>query len=103
MRTNQPPSPQHVLGTDSGGRELIAVMIALGSLSGSRFANTDLRSLASYLVAALGSFSVAVAIPDGLVTPVVRDADQLSISAIASKVASINSTLNELPGGLSSA
>lgn len=30
--------------------------------------------------------SVAVAIPDGLVTPVVRDADQLSISAIASKV-----------------
>jgi pyruvate dehydrogenase E2 component (dihydrolipoamide acetyltransferase) len=30
--------------------------------------------------------SVAVAVPDGLVTPVVRDADQLSISAIAAKV-----------------
>ena len=30
--------------------------------------------------------SVAVAVPDGLVTPVIRDADQLSISAIAGKV-----------------
>ncbi|CAN5597288.1 pyruvate dehydrogenase complex dihydrolipoamide acetyltransferase [soil metagenome] len=30
--------------------------------------------------------SVAVAVPEGLVTPVVRDADQLSISAIAAKV-----------------
>ena len=30
--------------------------------------------------------SVAVAVPDGLVTPVIRDADQLSISAIAAKV-----------------
>jgi uncharacterized protein len=39
-----------------------AVMVALGSLSGSRFANTDLRSLANYFAAALGSFSVAVAI-----------------------------------------
>jgi membrane AbrB-like protein len=39
-----------------------AVMVSLGSLSGSRFANTDLRVLAKYFVAALGSFSVAVAI-----------------------------------------
>ncbi len=28
VRTNQPPSAQHILGTDSGGRELIAVMVA---------------------------------------------------------------------------
>jgi peptide/nickel transport system permease protein len=28
VRTNQPPSWEHPLGTDSGGRELIAVMIA---------------------------------------------------------------------------
>lgn len=39
-----------------------AVMISLGSLSGARFANTDLRQLAKYLVAAFGSFAVAVAI-----------------------------------------
>lgn len=39
-----------------------AVMISLGSLSGARFANTDLRLLAKYLVAAFGSFAVAVAI-----------------------------------------
>jgi len=28
VRTNQPPSAQHPLGTDSGGRELVAVMVA---------------------------------------------------------------------------
>lgn len=39
-----------------------AAMISLGSLSGSRFANTDLRLMARHLAAALGSFSVAVAI-----------------------------------------
>jgi membrane AbrB-like protein len=39
-----------------------AVMISLGSLSGARFANTELRLLAKHCVAALGSFSVAVAI-----------------------------------------
>lgn len=39
-----------------------AVMISLGSLSGARFANTDLRRLLKYLVAAFGSFAVAVAI-----------------------------------------
>lgn len=39
-----------------------AVMVALGSLTGSRFANTDLRMAAGYLAAALGSFSVSVAI-----------------------------------------
>jgi membrane AbrB-like protein len=39
-----------------------AVMISLGSLSGARFANTELRLLARHCVAALGSFSVAVAI-----------------------------------------
>jgi membrane AbrB-like protein len=37
-----------------------AAMVGLGSLIGSRFANTDLRLLARYIVAALGSFSVAV-------------------------------------------
>ena len=39
-----------------------AVMISLGSLSGARFANTDVRQLAKYFLAAIGSFSVAVAI-----------------------------------------
>ena len=28
VRTNQPPSAEHILGTDSGGRELIAVIVA---------------------------------------------------------------------------
>lgn len=37
-----------------------AAMVGLGSLIGSRFANTDLRLLSRYIVAALGSFSVAV-------------------------------------------
>jgi membrane AbrB-like protein len=39
-----------------------AVMVALGALTGSRFANTDLRVLGKHVGAALGSFSVAVAI-----------------------------------------
>jgi membrane AbrB-like protein len=39
-----------------------AVMVALGALTGSRFANTDLRVLGKHVAAALGSFSVAVAI-----------------------------------------
>lgn len=39
-----------------------AAMVSLGALSGSRFANTDLRQLSRYVLAALGSFSVAVAI-----------------------------------------
>ncbi len=39
-----------------------AVMVALGALTGSRFAGTDLRTLLVYGAAALGSFSVAVAV-----------------------------------------
>lgn len=39
-----------------------AVMVALGALTGSRFANTQLRTLLSYSLAALGSFSVAILI-----------------------------------------
>lgn len=41
---------------------LNAVMVALGALTGSRFANTQLRTLLSYSLAALGSFSVAILI-----------------------------------------
>ncbi|MFN3351373.1 AbrB family transcriptional regulator [Pseudorhodoplanes sp.] len=39
-----------------------AVMVALGSITGARFANTELRLLLRHLWAALGSFSVSVAI-----------------------------------------
>jgi membrane AbrB-like protein len=39
-----------------------AVMVVLGSLTGARFANTDLRTLLKYLVAAIGSFSIATVI-----------------------------------------
>jgi membrane AbrB-like protein len=39
-----------------------AVMVGLGAITGSRFANTDLRLLLRHFGAALGSFSVAVAI-----------------------------------------
>ena len=39
-----------------------AVMVALGALTGSRFANTQMRTLLSYCLAALGSFSVAILI-----------------------------------------
>ena len=39
-----------------------AVMVALGALSGSRFANTQLRTLLHYSLAALGSFSIAIVI-----------------------------------------
>jgi membrane AbrB-like protein len=39
-----------------------AVMVHLGAITGSRFANTDLRLLFRHFGAALGSFSVAVAI-----------------------------------------
>ena len=39
-----------------------AAMVALGALTGSRFANTDLRLLLKHLVAALGSFAVAVSV-----------------------------------------
>lgn len=39
-----------------------AVMVGLGCITGSRFANTDLRLLFRHFGAALGSFSVAVAI-----------------------------------------
>jgi membrane AbrB-like protein len=39
-----------------------AVMVALGALTGARFANTQLRTLLSYSLAALGSFSVAILI-----------------------------------------
>jgi hypothetical protein len=39
-----------------------AVMVGLGAITGSRFANTDLRLLFRHSGAALGSFSVAVAI-----------------------------------------
>jgi len=37
-------------------------MIAFGAVTGSRFANTPLRLLARYLVAALGSFAIALTI-----------------------------------------
>jgi membrane AbrB-like protein len=39
-----------------------AVMVALGALTGARFANTELRLLVKHLGAALGSFSVSVLI-----------------------------------------
>lgn len=39
-----------------------AVMVALGALTGSRFANTQIRALLNYGLAALGSFSVAILI-----------------------------------------
>ncbi|MGA9431886.1 MAG: AbrB family transcriptional regulator, partial [Xanthobacteraceae bacterium] len=39
-----------------------SAVIALGALVGSRFANTSLRMLVSYLGAALGSFAVAMAV-----------------------------------------
>jgi len=39
-----------------------AVMVMLGSLAGSRFANTQVRTLLSYSLAALGSFFVAIVI-----------------------------------------
>ena len=39
-----------------------AVMVGLGTLIGSRFANTDMRLLLKHLLAALGSFTVAVLI-----------------------------------------
>lgn len=39
-----------------------AVMVGLGAITGSRFANTDLRLLLKHFGAALGSFSVAVLI-----------------------------------------
>lgn len=39
-----------------------AVMVVLGSLTGARFVNTDLRLLLKYMVAAIGSFSIATAI-----------------------------------------
>ena len=39
-----------------------AVMVALGALTGARFANTELRLLLKHLGAALGSFSVSVLI-----------------------------------------
>jgi membrane AbrB-like protein len=39
-----------------------AVMVCLGSLTGARFANTEMRLLLRHLAAALGSFSVAVLI-----------------------------------------
>ncbi|HWV52019.1 AbrB family transcriptional regulator [Pseudorhodoplanes sp.] len=39
-----------------------AVMVALGALTGARFANADLRLVLKHFGAALGSFSVAVAI-----------------------------------------
>jgi hypothetical protein len=39
-----------------------AVMVGLGAITGSRFANTDLRMLLGHFGAALGSFSVAVLI-----------------------------------------
>ena len=39
-----------------------AAMVALGSVTGSRFADIDVRLLLSYLLAALGSFTVALTI-----------------------------------------
>ncbi len=39
-----------------------AAMLALGSVTGSRFADIDVRLLVSYLLAALGSFTVALSI-----------------------------------------
>ena len=42
-----------------------AVMVALGALTGARFANTELRLLVKHLGAALGSFSVSVLIVSG--------------------------------------
>lgn len=39
-----------------------AVMVALGAITGSRFANTEVRTLLSFTWAALGSFSVAILI-----------------------------------------
>lgn len=39
-----------------------AAMMALGAITGSRFANTGLRLLLQYLAAGLGSFAVAIAV-----------------------------------------
>lgn len=39
-----------------------AAMVALGAVTGSRFAGTDLRLLLQYLAAALGSFATAIAV-----------------------------------------
>ena len=39
-----------------------AAVIGIGAVTGSRFANTDLRTLLSYLGAALGSFAVAISV-----------------------------------------
>jgi uncharacterized protein len=39
-----------------------AAIVGIGAMTGSRFANTDMRTLLRYVGAALGSFSVAIAI-----------------------------------------
>jgi membrane AbrB-like protein len=41
---------------------VIATMVGVGAVTGSRFANTDLRILARYIVPAFGSFAVGLAV-----------------------------------------
>jgi peptide/nickel transport system permease protein len=62
VRTNQPPSWQHLLGTDSGGRELLAVMIAgtpqtlkMGVLAG--FIGVTIGSLLGLLAGYYGGWA----------------------------------------------
>ncbi|HXF89833.1 MAG TPA: AbrB family transcriptional regulator [Xanthobacteraceae bacterium] len=44
-----------------------AAVIGIGAVTGSRFANTDPRTLVRYLGAALGSFAVGIAVTSGFV------------------------------------
>lgn len=44
-----------------------AAVVGIGAVTGSRFANTDPRTLLRYLGAALGSFAVAIAVATGFV------------------------------------
>ena len=46
---------------------MVAAVIAVGAITGSRFAKTDPRTLLRYLAPALGSFAVAIAIASGFV------------------------------------
>lgn len=42
-------------------------MIAMGAVTGSRFAKIDVRMLLSYILASLGSFTVAIAVASGFI------------------------------------